>query len=91
MCCSVTLVRQIYFFADPRTNEYLTKPGLLVTTIEYFDLILSIPPTYLWFQLKVLCLIFVSPSQDYKEGMMVMCVELVANRFLRKVIQQAMM
>jgi hypothetical protein len=56
-------VRQFLFlfFADPKANEYLTKPGLLVTTIEYFDLILLIPPTYLHFQLKMSCYVFVSP------------------------------
>jgi hypothetical protein len=53
-----------FFFADPRTNEYVTKAGLLVTTIEYFDLILSIPSTYLCFQLKILCLVFVSPFRS---------------------------
>lgn len=58
--------------------------------MEYLDLILSVSSTFMLSTENVM-FVFLFPlsAQDYKEGIKVMCVELVANRFLRKVIQQS--
>lgn len=58
--------------------------------MEYLDVILSVSSTFMLSTENVMFgFLFPLSAQDYKEGIKVMCVELVANRFLRKVIQQS--